>query len=107
MFSSLPHPEIQGRGSANLYYQVGAKKSFLAERLDLTLNLMNLFSNGWRYNSTTDTPYFSERATYVGYQGAVRLYVAYRFGQEQGGKQRKTVRNDDVKGGGSKQGGGQ
>jgi outer membrane receptor protein involved in Fe transport len=105
VFGSLPSPEIQGRGPANLYYQFGAKKSFLKERLDLTVNLMNPFNDYWAYRGTLNTPYFSEQGEYRSFQRAFRMYVAYRFGQEKGGRQRKSIRNDDVKGGGSKQGG--
>ncbi|HEX8503759.1 MAG TPA: TonB-dependent receptor, partial [Hymenobacter sp.] len=38
LYSSLPTPELQGRGAANLYYQMGVKKTFLNDKADLVLN---------------------------------------------------------------------
>ena len=105
LYSSLPSPELQGRGAANLYYQMGAKKTLLKEKADLVLNFGSPFNNYWRYRSTLDTPAFSERADFFAYQRSFRLSFSYRFGQEQQGKRRKSISNDDVKGGGSKQGG--
>ena len=105
MYASLPEITIQGTGASNLYYQFGAKKSFLKEKLDLTVNLSSPFNRTWAYRGTVDTPYFSEHGEYVAYQRSVRVYLAYRFGQAQQTKQHKSIRNDDVKGGGNKQGG--
>ena len=105
VMGSLPHPEIQGTGSANLYYDFGAKKSFLKDRLDLTVNLSNPFNATWAYRGTTNTPTFAEQSAYISFQRAWRVYLGYRFGKESGGRQRKSIRNDDQKSGGSKQGG--
>ena len=105
MYSSLPSPELQGQGSANLYYQLGAKKTFLNDKADLTLNLGSPFNNYWTYRNITDTPGFSETSNNRAFQRSFRLSFGYRFGQEQQSKRRKSVSNDDVKGGGSKQGG--
>ncbi len=104
--ASLPAPELQGQGSANLYYQMGAKKTFLHDKADLMLNFAAPFNNYWRYRNTTDTPSFSETNLNYAYQRSFRLSFSYRFGQaQQGGRQRKSISNDDVKGGTSKQGG--
>ncbi|MBF9223168.1 TonB-dependent receptor domain-containing protein [Hymenobacter ruricola] len=105
MYSSLPSPSLQGRNSANLYYQLGAKKTFLNDKADLVLNFGSPFNNYWVYRSTTDTPDFNEVNENKSFQRSFRLSFAYRFGTEQQGKQRKSISNDDVKGGGSKQGG--
>ena len=106
-FGSLPSVELQGRGGANLYYQLGAKKTFLKDKADLTLNVSSPFNNVWVYRSTTDTPFFSETNRNYAYQRTVRLSFGYRFGQAQQTKQRKAVSNDDVKGGGGNKQGGQ
>ncbi len=104
LYSSLPTPEIQGRGSANLYYSFGVKKTVLHDKADLTLNVTDLFNSYWPYRNTTTTTAFDERSEYRAYQRAFRLGFAYRFGQEQQGRQRKQVNNDDRKSGASKQG---
>ncbi|WP_233636097.1 TonB-dependent receptor domain-containing protein [Hymenobacter setariae] len=105
VYASLPSPDIQGRGSANLYYQMGAKKTFLKEKADLVLNFGSPFNNYWPYRNTVSTALFEERSEFRAYQRSFRLSFSYRFGQAQQGKQRKQISNDDTKGGGSKQGG--
>ena len=105
VYASLATPEIQGRGPANLYYQMGAKKTLFKEKADLVLNFGSPFNNYWPYRSVTTTAYFDEHSEYRAYQRSFRLSFTYRFGKEQQGRQRKAVQNDDVKGGGSKQGG--
>ncbi|WP_375417963.1 TonB-dependent receptor domain-containing protein [uncultured Hymenobacter sp.] len=105
LFGSLSTPDLQGRGPANLYYQLGTKKTFLKDKADLVLNFASPFNNRWRYRSTLDTPAIQEQQSYFAYQRGFRLSFNYRFGQAQQGKQRKSISNDDVKGGGSKQGG--
>ena len=69
------------------------------------VNLISLFNITWAYRGTVNTPYLAELGAYVAYQRAFRIYVGYRFGQDKGGRQRKSIRNDDLKSGGSKQGG--
>jgi outer membrane receptor protein involved in Fe transport len=105
VYSSLPSPEIQGRGPASLYYQFGAKKTFWKEKADLVLNFGSPFNKYWAYRSTTNTQYFDERSEFRSYQQAFRFSFSYRFGQSQQGRQRKQISNDDTKSGGSKQGG--
>lgn len=105
VYSSLPMPDIQGRGPANLYYQMGAKKTFLKEKADLVLNFGSPFNSYWPYRNIVSTQNFEERSEYRAYQRSFRLSFSYRFGQAQQGKQRKQISNDDTKGGGSKQGG--
>lgn len=104
-YASLPTPEIQGRGPANLYYQLGAKKTLFKEKADLVLNFGSPFNRYWPYRSVTTTAYFDEHTEYRSFQRSFRLSFSYRFGQAQQGRQRKAVQNDDVKGGASKQGG--
>ncbi|GAB3637338.1 outer membrane beta-barrel family protein [Hymenobacter arcticus] len=104
-FGSLPSPEIQGTGSANLYYQMGVKKTFMKEKADLSLNIASPFNAYWPYRSTTTTAAFDERTENRSYQRGFRLNFSYRFGQSGQAKQRKSINNDDTKGGASKQGG--
>ncbi|MDO7877112.1 TonB-dependent receptor [Hymenobacter sp. ASUV-10] len=106
-FGSLPMPDLQGRGPANLFYGFAVKKQLLKKKADLTLNVANPFNSYWAYQNRLDTPFFSENNEFRAYQRSFRVSFNYRFGQEQQGKQRKQIRNDDVKGGGGRQGGGQ
>ena len=105
LYGSLPSPDLQGRGSANLYYSIGGKKTLFKDKADITLNITNPFNDYWAYRNTLSTPFFEERQEFRQFQRAYRLSFSYRFGQAQQGKQRKSISNDDVKGGGNKQGG--
>ena len=104
-YGSLRSIDIQGYGPANLYYSFGGKKTFWGKKADISLNITCPFNERWAYRSTVSTPAFDQRSTFYAYQRAFRLSFAYRFGQEQQGKQRKQISNDDTTGGGSKQGG--
>ena len=104
-YSSLRSIDIQGYGPANLYYSFGGKKTFWGKKADVSLNITCPFNERWAYRSTVSTPSFDQSSTFYAYQRSFRLSFAYRFGQEQQGKQRKQISNDDTKGGGSKQGG--
>ena len=97
--------EIQGYGPASLYYSFGGKKTFWKDKADLSLNITNPFNQSWAYRARTYSPSFDQYTTFYAYQRSFRLSFSYRFGQEQQGKQRKSIRNDDTKGGGSQQGG--
>ena len=104
-FASLPTIDLQGRGGANLYYNLGLKKTFLNKKADFVVNVTAPFNNYWDYRSRFETPAFRDEQLNRNFQRSYRLSFSYRFGQEQQGKQRKSISNDDVKGGGNKQGG--
>ena len=89
------------------HYGQGDTQLSILKKADLTLNVANPFNNYWAYQNRLDTPFFNENSEFRAYQRSFRLSFNYRFGQAQQGKQRKQVRNDDVKGGGGRQGGGQ
>ena len=97
--AALPAPTLQGRGAANLYYAVSARKTLLADRADLTLHLANPFTNSLPYRSSVATAFADERTEYRAYQRAFRLSFNYRLGQEGPERTRKKVDNDDLKGG--------
>ncbi|MDO7853619.1 TonB-dependent receptor domain-containing protein [Hymenobacter convexus] len=104
-YGALAGPELQGKGLGYLFYSLGAKKTFLKDKADLTVNVSNPFNSYTVFGNTLSTPAFEERSEYRAYQRSFRVSFGYRFGQEQQGKRRKSISNDDVKGGGSKQGG--
>ncbi|MGI4735665.1 MAG: TonB-dependent receptor domain-containing protein [Janthinobacterium lividum] len=104
-YGSLRSIDIQGYGPSNLYYSFGGKKTFWSKKADVSLNITCPFNERWAYRSTISTPAFDQSSVFYAYQRSFRLSFAYRFGQEQAGRQRKQISNDDTKGGGSKQGG--
>jgi hypothetical protein len=91
LVASLPSPDLQGRGSANLYYQMGAKKIFLKGKADAGLNFAAPFNNYWPYRNTTNTPTFAETNLNYAYQRCFRFALSYRFGQAQQGKRCKSI----------------
>jgi outer membrane receptor protein involved in Fe transport len=94
---ALPTPTLQGQGAANLAYTVGVKKTLLRDQAELALNLTNPFTDSVPYRSTVASAFFDEQTEYRAYQRAFRLSFNYRFGQEQPGRPRKQVTNDDRK----------
>ncbi|MBD2714328.1 TonB-dependent receptor [Microvirga sp. STR05] len=97
-----PGVELQSRYSGGIYYGLSAKKLLLEEKADFTLALVNFLTPGRYFRSTTTTPDFVNYGSFYSYQRALRLSFNYRFGKlETGQRQRKTIRNDDSKGGGS------
>ncbi|WP_223650516.1 TonB-dependent receptor domain-containing protein [Hymenobacter psoromatis] len=105
VYASTRSPEIQGTGPANLYYQMGVKKTVLKEKADLVLNFGSPFNRYWPYRTTTNTQFFTENSENRSFQRSFRLSFAYRFGQAGQGKQRKAIENNDTKGGNSQRGG--
>ena len=105
VYASLRAPEIQGTGPANLYYQMGGKKTLLDGKADLVLNFGSPFNRYWPYRTTTNTQFFTERSEYRSFQRSFRFSFTYRFGEAGQGKQRKTIENNDTKSGGSQRGG--
>ena len=84
------------------YYSLDLKRTLLKEKANLTFNDSNFFTPACKFRSSTTDHFISESVSYQ-YQRTVRLSFSYRFGQldASGSRQRRSVRNDDSKGGGS------
>ena len=105
LYGSLPSPSLQGQDLGYLFYSFGLKKLLLKDKADLTVNVSNPFNRYTTFGSTLSTAFLEERQEYRSFQRGFRVSFGYRFGQEQQSKRRKSISNDDVKGGSSKQGG--
>jgi ferric enterobactin receptor len=94
---------LQSRYSGYYYYSLGLKRTLLKDKADLTLNASNFLTPGREFRSSTTTDQFISESVSYQYQRTVRLSFSYRFGQvdASGSRQRRSVRNDDSKGGGS------
>ena len=95
---SLPTPILQGQGGATLYYSMGVKKTVLGDKADVTLNVMNPFTDSFPTRSTITTAFLDERTEYRSYQRAFRLSLNYRFGQDAPEREHRKANNDDLKG---------
>ena len=99
---------LQTRYGGGGYYSLGLKRTILKEKLDLTLNASNFLQTYRVFRARTVTPQFESSSAYYNAQSSVRLSLSYRFGKVDSGgpqRQRRSISNDDQKGGGSKGGG--
>jgi outer membrane receptor protein involved in Fe transport len=94
---------LQSRYSGYSYYSLAIKRVILKEKGDITLNASNFFTPGREFRNSTTTDQFSSESVSYQYQRTVRLAFSYRFGKltAGNGRQRRSVRNDDSKGGDS------
>ncbi len=101
LFHNLARPTLQGRSSGFVYYGLGLRQKLLKDRADLSLNAQYPFTAQRTFEYTTTTPAFSQNSRYTSQQRQFRVGFTYRFGQQQQStRQRKSIRNDDIKGGG-------
>ncbi|WP_324676522.1 TonB-dependent receptor domain-containing protein [Hymenobacter sp. GOD-10R] len=94
---------LQSRYSGYMYYSMGLKRTLLKEKADLTLNANNFLQPGRRFRSSTTTDQFVSSSISYQYQRSFNLSFNYRFGKLDNNsmRQRRSIRNDDSKGGGS------
>ncbi|OGX91818.1 hypothetical protein BEN49_18415 [Hymenobacter coccineus] len=107
LYHSLSRPTLQGRNSGFVYYGLGLRQTLLKGRADLSFNAQYPFSAQRTFEYATTTPAFSQNSRSTYQQRQFRVGFTYRFGQQQqSSRQRKSIRNDDIKGGGGGQGSG-
>jgi outer membrane receptor protein involved in Fe transport len=100
--------QLQSRYSGGGYYSLSLKRSFLKEKLDVTVNASNFLRDYRVFTYRTATPQFETAGTSYNYQRTVRLSASYRFGKidTKPSRSRRSIRNDDQKGSGDSQSGG-
>ncbi|TPG71720.1 outer membrane beta-barrel family protein [Hymenobacter nivis] len=104
LYHSLSRPTLQGRNSGFIFYGLGLRQTLLKGRADVSFNAQYPFSAQRTFAYETATPTFSQNSRYTNQQRQFRLGFTYRFGQaQQSTRQRKSIRNDDIKGGGGGQ----
>ena len=106
LYHSLARPVLQGRNSAFIYYGLGLRQTLLKGRADLSFNAQYPFTAQRTFAYATTTPAFSQNSRFTNQQRQFRVGFTYRFGQQQATRQRKSIRNDDIKGGGGQGSGG-
>lgn len=101
LYQSLTRPTLQGRNSGFVYYGLGLRQTLLKARADVSFNAQYPFSAQRTFAYETSTPAFSQNSRSTNQQRQFRVGFTYRFGQQQQAtRQRKSIRNDDIKGGG-------
>ncbi|MBJ6146459.1 TonB-dependent receptor domain-containing protein [Hymenobacter sp. BT559] len=106
LYHSLARPVLQGRSSSFIYYGLGLRQTLLKGRADLSFNSQFPFTARRTFAYETSTPAFSQHSRFTNQQRQFRVGFTYRFGQQQATRQRKSIRNDDIKGGGGQSSGG-
>lgn len=99
---------LQGKGSSFFSYGVNVNKSFLKKRLTLSAYANNFFKKYTSQSSTTQGPGFIRESEYRYSMQRFGVSVSYRIGELRASvkKAARTINNDDVKSGGSGEGGG-
>ncbi len=102
---SFATPDLQGNGATWLWYSLGIKKKLFNKKADINVNLANPFKDYWHFRNTLTTRTLNEISEGRAYNRSIRVGFTWRFGEAQQNRQRKSVSNDDKKGGGSQRGG--
>ena len=97
-----PFVQLDGKSSGFNYTSIGATKSFLNKKLNISMSGSNPFYKYRGYSTTRETEQFYFK-TVNHYPGRTfRMSVSYRFGEmkQQIQKARRGINNDDTKSGG-------
>lgn len=97
--------QLQTKNSALYFYSIGAMKSMLDKKLDISLNINSPFNKTRKFSTTTNGEGFHQRYTMHNPMQNVRLSVTYRFGDLKASvkKVSRTISNEDLLQGGSSQ----
>lgn len=108
VFGQTPWIMLQGKGSNFFHYGLSVNKSFLNKRLTLSAFANNFFKKYMNQETTTEGTGFISRNCYKYSNQNFGISVSYRIGELKASvkKAARTISNDDVKSGGSGNGGG-
>ena len=103
IYAYTPRVTLQGRSSSFNYYQLGIQKSWLKNRLNLTLSATNFLKKYKTFNYTTEDSFFHADSWSKSVNQSFSLSISYRIGELRASvrKAERSISNDDVKGGGS------
>ncbi|MCE5206133.1 MAG: TonB-dependent receptor [Porphyromonadaceae bacterium] len=90
--------QLQTEQSAFYFYSFSLQKSILNKKLDLALNIQNLFSKYRAITSTTTGVGFTQRNEFMNPMRNFRISVTYRFGDLKTSmkKVQRSISNEDV-----------
>ena len=102
-YGITPNINLQGRGSSYSNYSMSIQKSWLKDRLNLTLSASNFLKKYKRYNYSTVDNFFHADSWSKYVNQSFSLSISYRIGELKASvkKAERSIINDDVKGGGS------
>ncbi|ADV42440.1 outer membrane beta-barrel family protein [Bacteroides helcogenes] len=106
---STPYISLQGKGSGYNYYGLSVNRSFLKDRLTVSVYGSNLFSEYIKFDNKTfgENFYSTSKSRYP--NRSFGMSISYRIGNLRASvkKAARSINNDDVKGGGGGGEGGQ
>lgn len=90
--------QLQTKQSAFYFYSFSLQKSLLDKKLDLSLNIQNLFSKYRAFTSTTTGEGFVQKNEFMNPMRNFRISVTYRFGDLKTSmkKVQRSISNEDV-----------
>lgn len=108
VFGQTPWIMLQGKGSSYFDYGLSVNKSFLKKRLTLSAFAGNFFKKYMSQSSSIEGNGFLRENSYKYSRQRFGVSVSYRIGELKASvkKAARTISNDDVKSGGSGNGGG-
>ncbi|VBB45649.1 putative TonB-dependent receptor [uncultured Paludibacter sp.] len=94
---------LQGGGGFFAYYGLNITKSYMQKKLNISLRPGMFLQKYIKFSSYTETETYRADNTYRRLAPNIRLNISYRFGKmkEQIKTAKNTIKNDDVKSGGS------
>ena len=80
------------------FYSFSVQKSLLNKKLDVSLNVQNLFSEFREISSTTTGEGFTQKSKFLNPMRNLRLSVTYNFGDLKSSIKRvqRSIKNEDV-----------
>lgn len=104
---STPYISLQGKGSGYSFYSLSVNRSFLKDRLTVSVYGSNLFSKYMNFENTTfgENFYSTNKSRYP--NRSFGMSISYRIGELKASvkKAARSINNDDVKSGGGGEGG--
>ncbi len=94
--------QLQGYQSTMYFYSLGMRKEFNNKKSSLGLAAENIFNHPFTQRSELSSPILTQKSQTSFYNAGVRLTFTYKLGKmsfDAPQKRRKSIDNDDVKGG--------
>lgn len=106
IYAITPNVRLQGRGSSYSNYSLSIQKSWLKNRLNLTLSASNFLKKYKYFNYHTTDSFFEAANWSKNLSQTFSLSISYRIGELKASvkKAERSITNDDVKGGGGSNG---
>lgn len=102
--------QLQGSRGGFGMYSLGVNKDFKNKKGSIGLSADNFAGKGWNVNSELVSPTFTQTSDMLLYNRNIKINFTYKFGKldfVEPGKKTKSVKNTDVKGDDSGNGGGE